>query len=289
MFICFYKRTAALLLFMALWFVAVDAKAEENKNPVDKNQIQLSGKFLVFGFLPMESPVTLFKRFAPLREYLAEQIARDIRLETAKDFPTFAERTLQRHYDIVFTAPHMALLALDSEKYEVAATFDKPLKAVIVVRAKSSVLSVEDLEGKTIATPAEEAIVTMVGRNFLGQKKGIKTARYFSYRTHNAAYAAVLGEEADAAIVSNYIAMKAIANNLPLKIIASSDPFPGIGILVARDLPESTRNDLKKAFWGMNELPYGRKILKQIAQPGYKEADKSPFEVLRPYVQVSLP
>ena len=284
MFTLFGRRAVAVVVLSVLWIFATDTLADnKNKHPPSDNK-----EFLTFGFLPMESPVSLFKRFAPLRDYLSEQIAKEIRLETAKDFPSFSKRTMERRYDIVFTAPHMALQALDGSQYELAATFIKPLKSVVVVRQKSPVQNLHDLEGKTIATPPDQAIVTMVGRNYLFAN-GIKAARYSTYSTHNAAYSAVLGGEVDAAIVANFIAMKAISKNLPLKIVASSEPFPGIGILVARDLPEATRSHIKKAFWGMNELPYGKKILKQIAQPGYMEATQSPFEVLRPFIQASLP
>lgn len=282
MFTRLLKSAPIILVFSMFLGFAVSVYAKNN------NSSTSSKDFLVFGFLPMESPVSLFKRFAPLRDYLSEQIATEIRMETAKDFPSFSKRTLQRRYDIVFTAPHMALQALDGEQYEVAATFAKPLKAVIVVKTKSALQNMAQLEGKTIATPPEQAIVTMVGRNHLADN-GIKVARFRTYRTHNAAYSAVLGGEVDAAIVSNFIARKAIAKNNPLKIVASSDPFPGIGILVARDLPESTKQHIKKAFWAMNDLPYGKKILKQIAQPGYIEADKAPFEKLRPFIGAALP
>ena len=240
--------------------------------------------FLVFGFLPMESPVSLFKRFAPLRDYLTTQIEKEIRLETAKDFPSFEQRTMNRNYDIVFTAPHMALQALDSKIYEVAATFEKPLKSVIVAQEKSDIQNLQHLEGKTIATPPEQAIVTMVGKQFLSNK-GIRAARFSTYRTHNAAYSAVLAGEVDAAIISNFIARKVISNDYSLKIVASSDPFPGIGILVARDLPETTKTHIKKALWGLKDLPAGKKILKTIAQPGYRQATQQSFEVLRPFVK----
>ncbi len=282
MFKFFSGTPAVTLALLLLWVISAETLADnKEKKPATTNK-----QFLTFGFLPMESPVSLFKRFAPLRDYLSEQIATEIRLETAKDFPEFEKRTLERHYDIVFTAPHMALLALDGPHYELAATFVKPLKSVVVAKQKSEIQNLSDLEGKTLATPPEQAIVTMVGRNFLSDK-GLKTVRFTTYSTHNAAYAAVLGGEVDAAIVSNFIAMKAISKNQPLKIVASSEPFPGIGILVAVDLPEATKKHIKKAFWGMNDLPYGKKILKQIAQPGYMEASKSPFEMLRPFVHAS--
>ena len=172
--------------------------------------------YLTFGFLPMESPVALFKRFAPLRDYLSAQIQQEIRMETAKNFSEFSRRTSQRQYDIVFTAPHMALQALDANDYELAATFTKPLKSVFVVQEKSSIQKLEDLQGKTIATPADQAIVTMVAKEYLASKS-IEDVVYSTYQTHNAAYSAVLGGEVDAAVISNFIAMLVIAENAALK------------------------------------------------------------------------
>jgi len=278
-----YRSTAALSLVVCLCCSIVMANDRD-----DVTQVLKQKSYLTFGFLPMESPVALFKRFAPLRDYLATQIQQEIRMETAKNFGEFSKRTSQRQYDIVFTAPHMALQALDGNDYEVAATFTKPLKSVFVVKEKSAIQNVQDLESKTIATPPNKAIVTMVGRKYL-DSNGLKGVQYSAYQTHNAAYSAVLGGEVDAAVISNFIAMKAISENAALKIVAQSKPFPGIGILVAKDLPELQKQDIKKAIWGMRDLPHGRAILKTIAQPGYIEADKNQFEVLRPFVQAAMP
>ncbi|WP_455221947.1 phosphate/phosphite/phosphonate ABC transporter substrate-binding protein, partial [Kaarinaea lacus] len=132
------------------------------------------------------------------------------------------------------------------------------------------------------------AIVTMVGMKYL-DAQGLKAVRYKTYQTHNAAYSAVLGGEADAAIIANFIAKKAISENEALKIVAQSETFPGVGILIAKDLPEQLKQDIKKAIWSMKELPHGRKILKAIAQPGYNKADKQEFEVLRPFLQAAIP
>ena len=277
------RSTAVLWLVMFLFYSFAMAKSESDNEPdINKNS------YLTFGFLPIESPVALFKRFAPLRDYLAAQIQQEIRMETAKNFSEFSRRTDQRQYDIVFTAPHMALQALDGDHYEAAATFTKPLKSVFVVKEKSSIQEIQDLESKIIATPPNEAIVTMVGRKYL-EVNGIKEVQYSTYQTHNAAYSAVLGGEVDAAVISNFIAMKAISKNVALKIVAQSDSFPGIGILVAKDLPELIKLDIKNSIWAMRDLPHGRAILNTIAQPGYIEASKKQFEVLRPFAQVAVP
>ncbi len=268
-----------LAIIAVMWGSAIAANDQQDLSKSPEHRI----KYLTFGFLPMESPVALFKRFAPLRDYLSTQIQQDIRLETASNFRQFAERTAQRQYDIVFTAPHMALSALDGDKYELAATFTKPLQSVFVVKGKSTIHDVKGLEGVTIATPPESAIVTMVGRKYLDEQ-GLKAVRYKTYRTHNAAYSAVLGGEVEAAIIANFIAMKAITDNAALKIVAQSESFPGVGILVAKDLSDTLKRDIKKAIWGMKELPHGRSVLATVAQPGYVKADKQQFEVLRPFL-----
>ena len=103
-----HRITVAFVLVVCWCSCCALAKGQDAADSVTYNN-----EYLVFGFLPMQSPVTLFKRFAPLRDYLSIQIQREIRMESAKSFEEFSRRTAQRRYDIVFTAPHMALQALD--------------------------------------------------------------------------------------------------------------------------------------------------------------------------------
>jgi len=273
------QLNSILCLLSILWMyqVTATAQAQINRSNTDAKTA------LTFGFLPMQSPIALFKRFAPLRDYLSAELNHEIRLETAKDFPEYAKRTANRQYDILLTAPHMALSALATGKYELAATFNKPLQAVIVVKNNSPINHPSDLAGKTIATPPEQAIVTLFGIRYL-QTQDIINTPFRIYRTHNAAYRAVLGNEAEAAIIANFIADNAIKHGKPLKIIAQSPSFPGVGILVAQDLPTDLKNRIKKTLWGMTTRPEGRAVLKRISQPGYTEAYPSEFETLRPFI-----
>jgi ABC-type phosphate/phosphonate transport system substrate-binding protein len=242
-----------------------------------------AGQTLVLGLLPAESPVGLLKRFAPLRDYLSDQVHETIILETARDISEFARRTATRHYDIVFTAPHMVMPALDSGRYELMATSVVPLKSVIVVAEASIFDTLQDLAGKRIATPPQEALVTRVGIDFLTQQGIIekKATQLIDYRSHNAAYSAALAGEVDAAMIANFIYRKARKQRLPLRQVAESKALPGMGILLASDLHEPVKANLKKALIDMVNLPRGRALLKVIAQPGYREAEVSEFEELR--------
>jgi len=231
--------------------------------------------------------VALFKRFAPLHDYIEKQLNRKIHMETARDFKSFNERIARRQYDIVFTAPHLALMAIDSQSYEIAAAFVKPLRSVVVVNTISNIQDIKSLGTKTVATPPSGAIVTMVGVSFL-KNLGLKPINFKTYQSHNAAYSAVVGGEADAAIVANFMAQNAINEKLPLRVIGQSEPFPGIGILVAKNLDDKLKLSIKRTFWEMKVTNTGKKLLKLISQPGYAAATPEDFEILRPYLNTAV-
>lgn len=100
---------------------------------------------LIFGLLPSESAITKFKRYAPLRDYLAKKLNRKINLETARNFPEFIKRTKEGRYDFLETAPHFVIPAIDSKKYKVITTIIQPLTAQIVVLKNSQYTKLSQL------------------------------------------------------------------------------------------------------------------------------------------------
>lgn len=118
---------------------------------------------LTLGYFPIISTVALFKRFGPLRDYLSESLGQPIILKTAKDFPTFLERTDDRAYDIVVTAPHYAVKASDSGRYRIRSTVVEDVQQLVVVRADSPISDITDLAGKRVSTPPRHALITMMG------------------------------------------------------------------------------------------------------------------------------
>lgn len=244
-----------------------------------------NAKVLIFGLLPSQSPIAKFKRYAPLRDYLAHKLGRRILLETAPNFREFVHRTEQRRYDLLETAPHYVPLAVDGGSYQLLTTIVQPLSAKIVVRADSPFHKLADLKGAVVATPAPEAIITMVGMNRLSAAGLAPPAaiHYENFRTHNAAYHAVLGGQAQAAIIAVNILNKARQSGAALRVIDSSRPFPNMAILASTKLPESLRTELRRDLINMTDDPEGRKVLAHTAYPGYRAADVAEFEPLRRY------
>ncbi|MEJ2397747.1 MAG: phosphate/phosphite/phosphonate ABC transporter substrate-binding protein [Gammaproteobacteria bacterium] len=249
---------------------------------------QPSDQALSLGFFPIISTVALYKRFAPLRDYLAEQLHRPVALETAKNFPTFLRRTDERQYDIVVTAPHFALRAADSGKYRIRAALVGKVYQLLVVRKDSRLTSVKQLAGKRIATPPADALMTMVGMRELASAGlvGKRAPVYRVYVSHNAANQALLAGEVDAAIASSNVIRKALGKGAPFRVIKRSFKLPNMATLIATNLDPALANRVVQILVNMNKTAEGRQVLKQIRFPGYRGIKSAAeYESLRPFMQ----
>jgi len=226
----------------------------------------------------------MFHRLAPLREYLTLHLKQQINLETARDYQQFIERSNHGEYDILLTAPHLALLAYDSGKYDLIATFFRPLSSVFVVNNDSHITRLDQLTGVRIASAPEEAIVTMVGREMLKKTLDLNSIEFKYYRNHGSAFHALRAGEADVAIVANLI-YRINRKRFPMRVIATSHQFPGIGVLVSKSKPEAFKARLSDVLTHMRASTDGLVVLKKISQPGYSAATIEQFEVLRRYLE----
>ncbi|MDX1810680.1 MAG: phosphate/phosphite/phosphonate ABC transporter substrate-binding protein [Gammaproteobacteria bacterium] len=272
---------AGILIFC----VVIEASASGNHSSPENNKEPLT-----LGFFPIISTVALFKRFAPLRDYLSNELGRPVVLETARDFPTFLKRTDQRRYDIVVTAPHFAVRAADSGKYVVRATHVKDVEQLFIVRKDSEIKSVSDLAGKTIATPPRSALMTMMGKQYLKEAglTGDKQPKFLAFTTHNAANEAVIGGEVDAAIASSNIIKKALKQRKPVRILSKGLTLTNMATLVATDLDGEIGEAVTETLVKMKNTETGKQVLKQISFPGFKRVTAKDYEPARPYMEQAL-
>lgn len=243
---------------------------------------------LTLGFFPIISTVALYKRFAPLRDYLAQQLQRPVTLETAKDFPTFLERTDQRAYDLVITAPHFAVRAADSGKYRIRTALLGEVYQLLVVRKDSPITTPAQLAGKRVGTPPRDALMTMIGMRYLDKigLTGAQTPVYRAYTSHNAANEALLAKEVDAVIASSNVIRKAMGKGAAFRTIHRSFKLPNMATLVASDIDSELSEQVVRILVSMRDDEKGKQVLKQIGFPGYRAVQSATeYEPVRPYMQ----
>ncbi len=274
----FLIKPRSLRLVLLLVFVS----------PLAAHALHDSEKPLIFGFLPSRSSVALFKQYTPLRDYLTQQLGHTIILETAADYSSFLQDTNNRKYDFVLTAPHFALLAIDSGKYEAPVTYTKALMADILVAKDGPITDLSQLAGKKIALPPESAIISMAGRHFLNLH-GLTKATGVTYvysNSHNAGIHAMLAGDVSATVVSTNITLQFLKKNAPIRRLATTKALPGMAFLVARDLPDKLRRAYGHALTQMDDTQAGKAALAKMGYPGYREARPQEFESARPYLQI---
>jgi len=240
---------------------------------------------LVMGLLPFMSPITLFKRFTPLREYISTRLQQEIVFETSRNFESFIARTKENRYDIILTAPHYVNPALDSGDYRVLATVNTPLTANIMVPENSHIQTMHDLTGKIIAHAPNKAFIPIVGKKYILESGliGDLEPSYKAYRSHNAAYQAVLAGEADAVIIGPYLVKQAIKSHA-LRLVGKSREYPSIAVLGSTNIANEVLAKITEILVQMRTKEKGKEILSAILCPGFRQAKKNEYDILRTYL-----
>lgn len=283
---CLYNRPGKalnklLLVFycgLALYY-PLTSTAEERPNCNDASPI-------IFGILPFVSAEQLVIRFSPLADYLSRKLRVPVRIETAPNFVEFARRTHEdRHYDILFTAPHFFPQASSKAGYRLIVGIDSPsMWAVIVVPKQSQIHSLNDLIGKRLATVHPSALATLLVRKHLtdaGFDPDVDITM-ISTPTHDASLlSSYLGVTDASALMSPpyETASKKIRDNM--RIIAKTKSTPHIPISVSPRISESCAAEIKSLLLEMGNTKEGKNVLMHSHYSGFKQVMPEEYEKIR--------
>lgn len=241
---------------------------------------------IIFGILPFISAEQLVIRFSPLINYLSSKLRTPVRIETAPDFVEFARRTHEdRHYDILFTAPHFYPQAHSKAGYRLIASVDSPgMWAVIVVPKQSHIHGLEDLIGKRLATVHPSGLATLLVRRHLtdaGFDPDVDITM-ISTPTHDASLLSSYHGVTDASALMSppyELASAKIRDNM--RIIAKTKSTPHIPISVSPKISESCAADIKDVLLKMGNTQEGKNILRLNRFSGFKQAQPEEYEKIR--------
>ncbi len=241
--------------------------------------------YLVFGFLPIVSPERLVRRFAPLTEYMSQQLGIEVRMETAPDFAEFLRRTHHRkRYDILFTAPHFYYLARRRAGYRALVRVGLPgMQAVIVVPRQSTVRSVRDLRGKRLATVDPLALATALVRACL-VREGLDPDHdltLVSTPSHNASLLSAHQGRTDAASLMLPLYRRAAPDVLAgTRIVAETDASRHMPISVAPWVDAELAGRIRAMLLKLRDDEQGRQLLRQLDWPGFVLAGPRDYDDL---------
>ena len=246
-------------------------------------------KELTLGLLPYVSASRLIKTFLPLKRYLEKVTSYDITFVTAPTFDKFISRTSSPQYDIVFTAPHFALLAETKSDYKRLARFSRELAACIFVPKGSKVKDLSELKGLTVSTPNALAIVSVLGEVMLKEAalSPAKDIEFIRTPSHNNVIISVLKKSSDAGVVASTVYeqfVSKVKNRNKFHLLGCSESVPTAMFLANSSLSKKERGIIKKALLDFPESTDGKVFFKSTPFKGMKLIDDQDMKELKKYL-----
>ncbi len=194
-----------------------------------------------FGILPTLSSRTILTTYQPLRLYLEQHLKRPVQFVTAPDYRTYVERTQRGEYRYVITASHFARLAQKEAGYQPLVRVKRELDALLVADKHTGIISVAGLRGKSVSTPDNLAITSMLAAELL-RAHGLIPGRDVSLLpqgSFNSALIAMHNGDSAAAITSATALMQMPAEaRIDLVTLAKTKVVPHNVCLASREVPQ---------------------------------------------------
>ncbi len=212
----------------------------------------------VFPYLPASK---LEQVYAPVAARFSEVLGEKVVLRSRPDFDRFREQVRQQAYDIILIQPFDYVRAAAPSGYIPVARWvaskdpadDGQLRAIFVVRADSGISGLQDLAGKTIATPHPDAAVSLLGRSVLTETKLDKKVRFSAVGNHTSCLQRLVVRKA-AACVTAYPPLKNYRKRTGqlLTVIHESRSVPSSVYAVNESMPPRQRRLLAEEILSWN-------------------------------------
>lgn len=258
----------------------------------EMERFRFSGKqshSLRLGVVPLQAPSVMFRKFAPLSQYLSRELGRKVDLRVAIDMDSAVRDIGENITQLCAMGPANYIDA--NKKYGVkviakALRKGRPFhRAAIVVKAGSSLQSVSDLKGKSIAfispNSATGHIIPLAMLEEAGITAGDLTDQQF-LREHARVAEGVLTGEFDAGAMMEETADK--YRDRGLRILQLSAEIPEFNICANPSVDEATIKIIRDALVSLDiSREDDQAILKSMGKDcsGFVAASESDYDTFR--------
>lgn len=236
--------------------------------------------------VPQLTPSVLLANWAPLLEQLGRLSGLCFELRIASNIPDFENNLLAGEPDFAFVNPFHAVMAKKAQGYLPLVVDSKErLSGILTVRVDSSIKSIRELDGKTIALPAPNAFAaSLLIRSWLAQQ-GIRIQpRYV--KTHGNVYRAVIiGDVVAGGGVNNTLEREAPSVREQLRVLYETPGYAPHPLMAHPRVNPQLREAVIAGLIKLGESESGRKLLDDIQIPSPMRAsyarDYAPLESLQ--------
>jgi len=247
----------------------------------------------IFGVHPLHNPQRLHEVFAPLTQYLSDNIDEaSFSLEASRNYAAYDEKLYAKRFHFSLPNPFQTINAID-KGYRVFAKMgdDENFRGIILIRKDSGIEKISDLIGQSISYPAPTALAaTMMPQLYL-QDHGINVVTELDNRYVGSQESSILNVQlghtlAGATWPPPWEALRKERPELSqeLEIKWQTEPLINNGLVVLPEVPEAITLQVSALLLDLHNHDEGRQILKRMMLSRFEPANDTSYNKVRDFV-----
>ena len=279
-------RCALAALALAIGIPAIAAAAPPADWPKELN----------FGLIPTESSSGITERYDNLAKHVEKQLGIPVKLQVATDYAGVITAMQFKHIDLAYFGPKSYVEAsqranADAFVMEIAEDGSKGYHGIIITKSDSAIKNMDEAKGKTWAfTDPNSTSGTLVPTVHFVKTMKIDPEKYFSKviysGSHEASILAVKGGKIDLASTNDLDLERGNGKQWEAKkdfrVLWTSELIPGSPMAYRKDLPDSLKKALTKAFVDYKDADG----LKALKLQGYEATTDAAYNPIRDQIEV---
>lgn len=251
---------------------------------------------LVLHVIPRLDAEATRQHMQPLAAYMKQRLDLDVGLKAYSDMATFEKAIYAVNAPSLINANPLQVLRLIKQGFEVIAqqipvSSPEGMRSVILVRTDSPYQQLEDLKGKSIAFGGgENAFFSSTVPRIMLRRAGIETqytdtsqpgpiSNVFSLLRDGQVEAAAIGS---LSLNNRDLREQYIENRM--RVLAQSEPLPGLAWLVGPRLDPAMRDEIKRFLLDFNPDAPGHAAMRVAGIERLVTANNATYDVVRPYL-----
>jgi phosphonate transport system substrate-binding protein len=255
---------------------------------------------LVMGVFPRRNVKLTHQMFTPLAEYLSQQLGREVRFKTSKDFKTFWADLHKHEFDLVHFNQYHYVVANKKLGYEAIVKNvefgEGTIAGAIMVRSDSGIKSLEDLRGrKVLFGGGPRAMISYVVPTYMLRMAGLNKGDYQELFAKNPpnAMLATYHKQADAAGIGAVVSrLKMVTQSIDIgemEILVKGDELTHLPWAVKGDMPAETRDKIQKSMAGLKNTLPGQAVLDAMEMSDMQPVKDSDYDQHRAIIDYVYP
>ncbi len=251
---------------------------------------------LTMGIFPRRNAQVTMHLFRPLAHYLSEQLGREVRLVTAKNFTSFWQDVEAQKYDLVHYNQYHYIVSRQKYGYQVILKNEEfgeaTIAGALLVRKDSGIQSMADLKGKKIVFGGgPKAMQSYIVATYLLRQAGLQVGDYeeeFAKNPPNAILSAFYGQAAAAGAGDKVLRLKVVQQHIDteqMTFLARSEQLVHLPWAVKADLDTTVVEQIQSLLSQLKQTEAGRALLKQARLSGLVRATDAEYNTHRDIIK----